>query len=327
MKLKYKILPLLAATGLGYAILVASRTQTPHVPAPPVALPAQAPYVNYIGASGIVEASTNNISLGTSLPGIVKAVHVRVGDRVKTGAPLLEIDDREYRSALELKKARLWEAKAAVGEARIVLDDYRTQYALVKDGNPRAISLDEVQRRRHAELLATAKLDSAQAALAAATAELHQAETNLDRLVVRAPIDGEILQVNVRAGEFAATGMLSTPLLRIGNLDSLHIRADIDENDAWRFQPGAKAIAFLRGNREIKAELGFVRVEPYVTPKVSLTGSSNERVDTRVLQVIYQFEREQLPAYVGQQTDVFIEIPGPGAVPPAKNAVPTETNR
>jgi len=50
-------------------------------------------------------------------------------------------------------------------------------------------------------------------------------------------------------------------------------------------------------------------VEPYVTPKTSLTGSSSERVDTRVLQVIYRFDRRAIPAYVGQQVDVFIETP------------------
>lgn len=102
---------------------------------------------------------------------------------------------------------------------------------------------------------------------------------------------------------------MSTPLIRLGDLDRLHIRVDIDENDAWRFKPETRAVAFLRGNRDLKAELVFVRTEPYVTPKTSLTGSSTERVDTRVLQVIYSFDRHVLPAYVGQQMDVFIEAP------------------
>jgi hypothetical protein len=99
--------------------------------------------------------------------------------------------------------------------------------------------------------------------------------------------------------------------MRLGNLDRLHIRVDIDENDAWRFKPGVRAAAFLRGNRDLSAEVYFVRVEPYVTAKTSLTGSSTERVDTRVLQVIYGFDRSLLPVYVGQQMDVFIEIPVP----------------
>jgi hypothetical protein len=89
----------------------------------------------------------------------------------------------------------------------------------------------------------------------------------------------------------------------------LHIRVDIDENDGWRFKPGARGVAYLRGNKDLKADLAFVRVEPYVTPKASLTGSSTERVDTRVLQVIYRFDPTRLPAYVGQQVDVFIEAP------------------
>ena len=68
----------------------------------------------------------------------------------------------------------------------------------------------------------------------------------------------------------------------------------------------AAAVAFVRGNRDLKTDLKFLRVEPYVVPKRSLTGESTERVDTRVLQVLYSFNREALPVYVGQQMDVFV---------------------
>ncbi|HEX9593051.1 MAG TPA: hypothetical protein VGB12_06860 [bacterium] len=53
--------------------------------------------------------------------------------------------------------------------------------------------------------------------------------------------------------------------------------------------------------------LTFVRFEPFVLPKRSLTGDGTERVDTRVLQVIYRVEDDSLPLFVGQQMDVFIE--------------------
>ncbi len=69
----------------------------------------------------------------------------------------------------------------------------------------------------------------------------------------------------------------------------------------------APAVATVRGNRDLKTDLQFVRIEPYVVPKRSLTGESTERVDTRVLQVLYSFDRDALPVYVGQQMDVFIE--------------------
>jgi hypothetical protein len=90
--------------------------------------------------------------------------------------------------------------------------------------------------------------------------------------------------------------------------------------------PNARAEAALRGNARLRTPLEFVRVEPFVVPKKSLTGDSTERVDTRVLQVIYRFPRGKIPVYVGQQMDVFIEAPPvdpeAAAVAPAPEASP-----
>src|SRR5262245_20635389 len=119
-----------------------------------------------------------------------------------------------------------------------------------------------------------------------------------------------ILQVNVRAGEFAQAGMLSTPLVLMGTVHPLHVRVDVDENDAWRFRAGAAATASVRGNRDIGTKLRFEYLEPYVVPKRSLTGDTSERVDTRVMQVVFSFERGALPIQVGQQMDVYIEESG-----------------
>src|SRR6185436_8548510 len=105
----------------------------------------------------------------------------------------------------------------------------------------------------------------------------------------------------------AQAGPLGTPLIVLGDTRRMHVRVDVDENDAWRIRPDAAAEASLRGNSSLKTPLTFVRIEPYVIPKRSLTGESTERVDTRVLQVLYKFPRAALPVYVGQQMDVFIE--------------------
>lgn len=311
--LKKSWLPPIALAGLLYAAYVSLSFHKEHKPAQPLALPAQAPaYANYIGGAGMIEASSNNISIGTSLSGIVSHVAVAVGDQVKTGDVLFTIDDRPYRSDLAIKEADILKARATVGEAKAALADASSQYAHVRDEKDgRFISLEEVEKRRNAEATAKAQLDSATAAVTSAEAAAQATQTDIERLAVRAPIDGEILQVNVRPGEYAATGALATPLLRMGDMSKLHVRVDIDENDAWRFQSGARATAFLRGNRDMKTELQFVRVEPFVTPKTSLTGSSTERVDTRVLQVIYAFPRNSIPAFVGQQVDVFVEVASP----------------
>lgn len=310
MNLKNKVLPAIAAIGLVIAVVVAVQSGKKRPPAQPVTQPAQAPFKSYIGGAGIIEASSNNINIGTSLPGLVKTVWVKVGDKLNAGDRLFQIDDRDLQAELLTKLAGLTKAQTAVEEAKALLEDARSQYALVRGATDgRAVSIDDVQKRRYAELLARARLESAKAAVVAADADVKSTQSAIERLTVRAPMASEVMQVNIHPGEYAPTGALSTPLMLLGNLDLLYVRVDIDENDAWRFKPETKAVASMRGNRDLKTDLTFVRVEPFVTPKRSLTGSSTERVDTRVLQVIYSFPRRLLPAYVGQQMDVFIETP------------------
>jgi len=311
--IRNKILPALAI--LGFILAVSSALSARKAPpvAQPVAQPAAAPFETYIGGAGIVEASSNNISLGASVAGVVSKVFVQAGDKAEAGQPLFQIDERETLAEIAVKRANVAKARAALTEATASLKDYKTQFAIVKSvTDRRAVSQDEVEKRRNAEELAKAKVESAKAAVLAAEAELDAARTTLSRLTVQAPIACEVLQVNIRPGEFAATGVLSTPHMRLGNLDRLHVRVDIDENDAWRFVKGSRAVASLRGQRDLKTNLSYERVEPYILPKTSLTGSSTERVDTRVLQVIYSFAGSDLAAFVGQQVDVFIETPAGG---------------
>ena len=72
---------------------------------------------------------------------------------------------------------------------------------------------------------------------------------------------------------------------------------------------GSPGVAYLKGSTAQAIPLTFARIEPYIVPKKSLTGDNTERVDTRVLQVLYSFDEAALPIYVGQQMDVFLEAP------------------
>ncbi|MCF7967484.1 MAG: biotin/lipoyl-binding protein [Methylobacter tundripaludum] len=307
MQVKYT-LPILAVAGFLFASYTVVSSNKPIPVAPPVAAPASAPFKSFIAGAGIVESESRNIAIGTPLSGIVKTLAVKVGDKVKAGTPLFYLDDRETRADLAVKLADLAKARADVNEAEAALKDTKSLSDLAEAvTDRRAISSEELLRRHNAELISKTKLDSAKALVQQAEAALTTTQTTLARLVVQAPIDGEVLQVNIRPGEFAQAGALNTPLLVLGNMDRLHVRVDIDENDAWRFDKNSKAVAYLRGNRNFKTDLIPAYVEPYVVPKKSLTGDSTEQVDTRVLQALYSFDRNQLPVYVGQQMDVFIE--------------------
>jgi multidrug resistance efflux pump len=166
-------------------------------------------------------------------------------------------------------------------------------------------SLLSAQRQR--DVLAAQRVEAA-ASRKEAQAARERARIALDRSVVRAPIDATVLKVNVHVGEYAQPGVLAKPLLMLGALDQLHLRVEVDEDDAWRIAAGARAVAMVHGNPAIRTELKFVRCEPLVVPKQNLSGV-DDRVDTRVLETIYSFDPSRFPARVGQELDVFIAAP------------------
>lgn len=305
------ILPVLAFFGFMFAVLTVINGNKNIPPAPPVVNPAAPPFQSSIAGSGIVEANTENISVGTLVSGIVSEIYVSVGSDVKAGNPLFKLDDRELKAQQETQKMALRVAIAGVKVAKASLDDLKNQLNRAEVlADKHVISIDELDRHRYAVQIADSKLTQAKEEVASAKAKLEETKTDLERIIVRAPVDGKILQMKIHQGEFATADFNETPLVLVGNVNPLHVRVDIDENDAWRVRQSAPAIAFLRGNKEIVTPLRFVRFEPYVIPKKSLTGDSTERVDTRVLQVIYSIVQDNLPVFVGQQMDVFIEASG-----------------
>jgi multidrug efflux pump subunit AcrA (membrane-fusion protein) len=262
------------------------------------------------------------------------------------GTPLFRLDDRQLQAEWRVRKANLASARASllklgksprreevpptearVREARAVLDDAKDQYQRAQQLlRTRAVGEEEVIKRRNAVAIAEAQLaraeaelalleqgaweydkEIARAAVAQSEAMVKQTETEIARLTVHASIDGRVLQCNVRPGEYVGVPP-GQALIVIGDIETLHIRVDIDENDLPRFKPGLRGRAMPRGGPNIDIPIRFVRLEPLVIPKKSLTGAGTERVDTRVLQVIYAVEAGTSRLYVGQQVDVFLEI-------------------
>ncbi|MCS6242730.1 MAG: efflux RND transporter periplasmic adaptor subunit [Opitutus sp.] len=305
MFLLKKITLWLALFGIvGVILLVRKTTTEAPMPQPPLA-PAVKAIPRGISASGMVEALLENTAIGVPVAALVTHVHVKVWDKVNVGAPLLQLDDRELRAQLPALDAEL-----RVQEAQLA--STRRQSALTEALRAnRVISADEADTRLD-------ELAIQEARVASARAKLTQTQTLLERLTVRAPVAGTILQLNTRTGEYATPGSATPPLL-LGAIDQLQLRADVDEQLATRVHPGGPATGYLKGDTQRPIPLTFLRIEPYVIPKRNLTGSSSERVDTRVLQVIYTFPVDPVrPLYVGQQMDLFIEettLPPAAATP------------
>lgn len=316
------ILFLIAVAGIIGASQLAATARPDNPVLPPPVEPPVKPGTRAIAAAGLVEAVRENTAIGVPVPALVTAVDVKVWDKVKAGQPLLHLDDSDLRATLGSLRAAESAAKADTETALATLAATEAESRRITDtlsrwnavADPRAISAEDLARVRSDAEVAAARVAAARAGVTRAqanaelaTAKVAECQTLIDRLVVKAPIDGTVLQVNTRAGEFAAPGALRAPIV-LGDIDTLQLRCDIDEQIAPRMRPGLPGVAYLKGDATHRIPLVFDRIEPFVVPKQSLTGASIERVDTRVLQVIYRFPNNpERPVYVGQQMDVYIE--------------------
>jgi HlyD family secretion protein len=340
-----KITPFIAVLALVFAVVAVVAMKPVRHAEPPPFTPPIAKFESSVGAVGLVEANTENINLSCAVSGLVTGVYAQAGDHVQPGQKLFTLDDRDLAADLAVKRAALAAAKAnlakleqepraedippadaQVREAEANLGNARVQLQLIESvHDKRAVREEDVQSRKFAYKAAQAQLADAQSRLALlkagawapdvaiarsdvahAQAQLRSVEINIERLTTRSPIAGVVLQKKVRAGQYAQCGPLNEPLMILGSVTPLDVRVDVDEEDAWRVQAGAPAVGSPRGDGAQKIPLQFVRFEPYVIPKQSLTGDSTERVDTRVLQIIYRVKDQSAPLHVGQQMDVYI---------------------
>jgi HlyD family secretion protein len=197
-----------------------------------------------------------------------------------------------------ISKIVLDTAEDAANQAAAALDVARKQYDLTKAG---AWSYDITNQARQCEALQQA---------------YQAANALLVKYSVKAPTDGVVLAVTAALGSYVSsqgafnpTTQLFDPLVIMGaDQDHLEVRCYVDEilvsqlPAAWHI----RAQMSLRGSYTNKVPLEFVRVQPYVSPKIELSNERQEQVDLRVLPVIFRFEKKDVPIYPGQLVDVYI---------------------
>lgn len=289
-------LPLIALIGIACTLFMIYRgRQTPKT-APLKTTIARLPFTNYVAGEGLIESIHDNREIGVPFPNIVTDVFVESGDRVHKNQPLFKLDTRQI-------DADIAQAQAAcqVAQAKLALHTKNFSY-YEKLTTKQAVSKQEYTNARFQKIIAHKEFIAAQK-------EIERLDMMRHRSIICSPIDGMVLQSHVHAGESANINSFEQKtLMLIGNTESLQLRANIAEEDAWKVTHGAPAIAFIRSNHAHAIPLKFSFIEPYIIPKQSLTGSDFERVDTRVLQVVYTFEKNDMPLYAGQLLDVYIQV-------------------
>lgn len=304
------------------------------------------PFKTYISAVGIVEARGGNIFVGSPVNRVVDKVEVSVGQKVQKGDVLFRLESKDLKADLDgryidyenalanLKKLEslprkedVIAAEAVVNITKPEVEQAKSQYDRVAGlQNSGAMSQEEITRRHFALRQAEAKYEQAKAdfdkvstgawlpdleiaklQVKQAEAQVQRVEADIERTIIRSPIDATVLQVKILPGEFPPTDSSNTPPMIIGNTDTLNLRVNINQFDASYYDSKSPAIAHLQGNATVDFPLHFENIEPYFVTKQVLSNDITEKVDTRVLQAIYCFEEGENRVFVGQQMDVFIE--------------------
>ncbi len=275
---------------------------------PPLAV-SRDPYPTGISAEGIIQseqASGDDINVYPQVAGPAVRVYVRPGTRVSQGAALLAVDDAVQRRLVVADGAR-------VAAARATLVYQRDQLAiLVKQAafDRRAVSHLALLSARDNLRIARANLQVAVETRAADAALLRE-------YVLRAPVAGVVLRNVATVGSYVSPqGIYDTytrgndPVIVMQPLSAgLQVKAYLDEILVPRLPPARDITAqmFIRGGSAVGVPLQFVRIDPYVTPKIELSDGRQEQVDTRVLPIIFRFTPPRgTPLYPGELVDVYI---------------------
>ncbi len=246
-------------------------------------------------------------------------------------AVLAELKAEPRRENLDVAAAQVGNAKAGLKNAEDQFAKQERAYGI----EPKSISRDALDNARNAVKIAATNLEvvERQYALTKAGAWIYDIQNQekqyvalskayassaalLSKYTIRAPVDGVVRSIQAAVGSYVSPqgaydsytqGM--NPLIVMGAPeDRLQVRAFIDEILIDRLADPAKLTAelFIRGT-EKHVPLTFVRVQPFVSPKIELSDARQERVDVRVLPVIYSFANSKnLNVFPGELVDVYV---------------------
>lgn len=306
-----KIRPLifLACLGILIGIISVIVYNEKVIPQPPIAV-SYNPYEKGIYATGIIESyqsNASNINIYPQVAGTVTKIFVTDGQTVAKNSSILSIDD-------SIQKQTVIKDIANIKLAHANLINVFQQYIKIKKSYQ--LAPDSVSKNLLDNALNAVKINYQ--TLKVAKAQYRVDRALLEQYIIKSPIDGTILRVTVATGGYASPQgtydsytQTMLPVVQMGNITpELEVRCYLDEilvpelPDPSKFE----ATMFIRGMNNKSIPLEFVNIQPFTIPNIQLSDARNERVDVRVLPIIFKFKKpNDINVYPGQLVDIYIK--------------------
>jgi len=228
-----------------------------------VAKPAKEEIIRLVQAPGDVEAVLE-VEISSEIVAKIEEMPVEEGDLVKKGDLLCRLDDNNLLAEVESGQARIAQLRAAIMQADADMEKAERDLA-------RQVTLSETESTSDLELRDYKTLrdkmkavrEMRQQELVQAEAGLKRIQEDLQRTVIRSPIDGVISRLVAELGEVVITGTMNNPgtvIMTISDLSKMQVRARVDEVDIPLVQPGQKARVYLQSDQDKPVPAKIIRV-------------------------------------------------------------------
>jgi RND family efflux transporter MFP subunit len=228
-------------------------------------------------AVGTLEPS-RMVEVGAQVSGTISALGADFNSTVKAGQIIARLDPSVYQSVLDAARAQLAQMRADVTQAQTVLEDAQRKLARAEDlAERQLITQAELDAARIAAQQANAEMRERLASVRSAEAAVKRAEVDLNRTIMRSPIDGVVISRNVDVGQTLTATLQSPVLFKIADLRSMHLLTEVNEGDMGGVQPGARVSFQVEsiGPQRFSGTVADVRLQPYSDQSGTLTALSS----------------------------------------------------
>ncbi|EFT0415203.1 efflux RND transporter periplasmic adaptor subunit [Campylobacter upsaliensis] len=236
-----------------------------------------------IEAVGKVYAK-EQVDVGAQVSGQIIKLYVDVGDRVKQGDLIAQIDKDKQQNDLDITKARLESAKANLESKKVALSIASKQYIREqKLYDKKATSLESLETLKDNYFALKASVAALNAEVIELEITLKNAQKDLDYTIITAPMDGVIINVAVDEGQTVNANQNTPTLVRIANLEQMEVKMEIAEADVSKIKIGTKLEFSLLSNPEKTYEAQIASIDPadtQISDSNSQQNSSNSSNST-----------------------------------------------
>ena len=300
------MLALLVVVAVGGMALSRAEAQKAKAAAAAKSRPLNTPYAAIASGKADVEGGIIQVAARTS--GVIREVDVQEGDTVRKGQVLARLEDDQPRLAADTAEANLRQARAQVAALQVQLRAAQREYGRLQPLAPsNFVAAQKLDQAKDSITSAQAGLDSQQAAIATAQAQLNQARYNLELTYIRAPADGKIVRRYANPGAGAST-------LNVSNMFDLEpdtakiVRAEIAESALPSVNVGQEAeLTPEADERKVYAGRVLRRAEMFGARKLQ-SDDPSEKTDERVVEVVVS--ADAAPFLIGQRVLVKFMKPG-----------------